>query len=762
MAVSIPNIIHQIWIGPKPAPINMMNTWQEKNPEFTYMLWDEKRIRNEDAIFTCQSQIEKMEEWNGKADILRWEILYKYGGMFMDADLICVEAIDSNILSLHAFATYEQEKERPGLIATGGMGFPPKHPIVAAAVDFIRTNPVSNKETGKRAWLTVGPMLLTQLYNSGLQNTITILPSYTFLPQHYSGVTYLGHAKVYAHHEWGSTFDTYGSMNSGTKLLLPTHCQQPFSGVSILLTGLETTTETTVKQCLDSIKGQIGHFSIDVMWVGKYALDELLDNFLASSRFCTVTRCTSLHEGLRQCKYEMVFRMDSDCIMLPDRVEKQIGFMKAHSESIMCGAQVQTVLRATDTVLGVSAYTDLAFTLLGPASAANSTFCLRKSAVLALGNYDPTIMDDTAADFNVLGRVLEIRSTVHNMPDVVLLRRCDVRDEDANMSAIFSTYAHSCHFDKDAYIHPFSYGIPDELIVNAVPEKLQEFAPIIPGKIATYIYKVGQETDYYASYQRARFGYTSKKCGWDVLRHYEILANGCIPVMDFTGCPAETMAVFPKELITEANTALLPYTDEKNALYDTYVTKLLEHTRKYLSCSALAKSFLASMVQCAESVSVLIIRCDRHPNYSREMLTIGLKRLLGNGCTLYPPLPYLHSDYPFESLQSLYGMGYTYTRRLEPVITPCEQEIVEGLRTKRWSVVLFAKIGPDEGQEGTVPFAPLWSVVNTYYGRDEIAFLYGGDGCQDLTNFNRYADHVLQHAKHGHCFVRELAKDTIK
>jgi hypothetical protein len=311
---------------------------------------------------------------------------------------------------------------------------------------------------------------------------------------------------------------------------------------------------------------------------------------------------------------------------------------------------------------------------------------------------------------------------------------------------------------QKAYIHPFSYGIPDELIVSSVPAKSELFASIVPGNHSTYIYRVGQEAEYYAAYQRARFAYTTKKGGWDALRHYEILANGCIPIMDFSGCPSDTMTTFPKDLIREAMNALLPYTDEKAALYDMYATQLLEHTRTYLSCSALAKSFLATMRIDPVSGSVLILRCERHPNYSREMLTIGLKRLLGPRCTLYPSNPFLHSDYPLESLSSLYGQGYTYTRRLDPVTTLSEEEILEGLKQKRWSMVLYGKNGPDDGHEGTVPFSPFWSVVKAQYSHDEIAFLYGGDGCQDLTTSNRYGNHLLQQMGFGHCFVRELAR----
>ena len=42
-------------------------------------------------------RVDSMSEWNGKADILRWEILYKYGGVFVDADSICIEPFDKLI-----------------------------------------------------------------------------------------------------------------------------------------------------------------------------------------------------------------------------------------------------------------------------------------------------------------------------------------------------------------------------------------------------------------------------------------------------------------------------------------------------------------------------------------------------------------------------------------------------------------------------------------------------------------------------------------
>ena len=97
--MSIPKIIHQLWIGTKPAPITLMNTWKDKNPDFEYIFWNEQEFINRKMHFKCQNKIDEIEEINGKADILRWEILYKYGGVFIDADSICIEPIDDELMN---------------------------------------------------------------------------------------------------------------------------------------------------------------------------------------------------------------------------------------------------------------------------------------------------------------------------------------------------------------------------------------------------------------------------------------------------------------------------------------------------------------------------------------------------------------------------------------------------------------------------------------------------------------------------------------
>jgi len=49
-------------------------------------------------------------------------------------------------------------------------------------------------------------------------------------------------------------------------------------------------------------------------------------------------------------------------------------------------------------------------------------------------------------------------------------------------------------------------------------------------EVYTFVEAYKNEKDYYQSYQNSIFALSYKKAGWDSLRHYEILMNGCIPL----------------------------------------------------------------------------------------------------------------------------------------------------------------------------------------------------------------------------------------
>jgi hypothetical protein len=436
----IPKIIHQLWIGNKSAPIKLMNTWKEKNPEFEYIFWNEKEIKKRDFVFKCQYKIDDIEEINGKADIMRWEILYEYGGVFLDADSICIEPIDDELMNKKCFSGWEQEEVRAGLIATGTMGFPKKHPLVKRAINWILNNEVSQQKAKLMAWQSVGPGLLTRMYDTGEFIDLHIFPSYTFLPIHLTGLEYTGHGKIYAFQAWGSTKQSYDDMNN---MVLP----QQFIGppieksISILISSYNTKTKY-IKECLDSIKAQVGYYNIELVWINDGSeflettlLENLLNNFIKTTRFIKLVYHKNdtnkgigytLNKGIQMCSNELIIKMDSDDIMINNRIEKQFEFMNINPNVMICGSQIKCFKDSIDNVISITNHKSITWDEYkqNPSHwiSNHPSLCYRKSAILKAGNYDVNKSRMTE-DFEITLRMLKTHGYLHNLDEPLLYYR---------------------------------------------------------------------------------------------------------------------------------------------------------------------------------------------------------------------------------------------------------------------------------------------------------------------------------------------------
>ncbi len=317
------------------------------------------------------------------------------------------------------------------------------------------------------------------------------------------------------------------------------------------------------------------------------------------------------------------------------------------------------------------------------------------------------------------------------------------------------------------HIHPLSYCIPDECIVDesVLETKMCDIAPLVPGDRSTYWFGANQEEEYNMMYKTSLFAHTMKKGGWDCLRHYEIMANGCIPIFkDLEHCPVHTLTTFPKEIVAEATRELIPLEPSevstsltnKKSSYDNYVKKMLQHLREKCSTSATVQYFLSKMS--VKPKNVLLVMGNIGVNYTRETFWIGMKRYiqsLGGVAVEYPKIDFLYKTYGGNKGQ-LYGNGFTYSMRLDDDYSFTHEEIVDKLKSHFFDMVIYGKVGPDELHEGSHPNMPLWEHVFKRYSRDEIVFLYGGDECTNLTYDNRYKDHIMYHSQYGSCWVREL------
>ncbi len=187
----IPKIIHQIWIGPKVMPTKWMGSWRQKNPSMEY------RLHTSYEGFQYQDKIQRFvdeERYSVAADIMRVEILYKEGGVYIDADSLCLEPIeDARFMDGDFFAAWDYT----GWVANGVIGCTPQHPIMEDYLERIG---------GLEEYYEFGARLLTKCIGD---EAVTILPTCTFYPKGWRGQVAPLDGKVYAEQYWATTRGKY-------------------------------------------------------------------------------------------------------------------------------------------------------------------------------------------------------------------------------------------------------------------------------------------------------------------------------------------------------------------------------------------------------------------------------------------------------------------------------------------------------------------------------------------------------------------------
>jgi len=350
-------------------------------------------------------------------------------------------------------------------------------------------------------------------------------------------------------------------------------------------------------------------------------------------------------------------------------------------------------------------------------------------------------------------------------------------------------------------IFPLPYCIPDECVVSASasasspPKKQSIWATHYISQTGEHNYNFNhfQENEYNEMYRLSYFGKTERRGGWDCLRHYEIMANGCIPVFpSLEECPADTMISFPKKLVIDASRELQP--DALDEIqYNLYRQNILEHLQEHCTVTSTARYFFQTLENriCQNNQKyylcysptektpnkpvsffphypkkVLLIRGDIGVNYSRELLWIGIKRIIreqtGGHCHAveYPKIHYLYKSFYENDKKHIYGNGFSYSRRLEDDPTETTpDEIIEKTKMGYWDLIIYGKCGRDENAEGSLPHLPLWEHIYKKYPKNRIVCIYGGDCQTSLQDKNSpYYQHLLYHSHYATCFVRELKR----
>lgn len=151
----IPQVVHFVWLGPKhfpPESVDNMRTWIAQHPQWTVKLWTDRSrpapcngIQIIDvsnfSFVKLKRQYDESENWAEKSDILRYEILFQEGGVYVDHDVSCLKPFDGMHRGYHFYCALEPPHEpfvgRNVTCGNAVIGSRPHHPTMEAVIDHI-------------------------------------------------------------------------------------------------------------------------------------------------------------------------------------------------------------------------------------------------------------------------------------------------------------------------------------------------------------------------------------------------------------------------------------------------------------------------------------------------------------------------------------------------------------------------------------------------------------------------------------------------
>lgn len=205
--MTIPKIIHQIHLGSNPLSIQQLEwqkTWKIYNPDWQHILWNDKSI----STLTIQNttQLNNCKNFAEKSDILRLEILYQFGGLYIDTDFECLKNINPLIekySSKNLIIFLETKKQ----IGSAFIISDKNNKLLKKLLDYIPAREISHKNHSTN--LKYGPKYITDILGlniaieDGFNSKIKTVYPYIWTEKHRSKENFKEtHPEAYAAHHW--------------------------------------------------------------------------------------------------------------------------------------------------------------------------------------------------------------------------------------------------------------------------------------------------------------------------------------------------------------------------------------------------------------------------------------------------------------------------------------------------------------------------------------------------------------------------------
>jgi inositol phosphorylceramide mannosyltransferase catalytic subunit len=136
----IPRIVHQIWLGRDPLPDEFkgyVKTWKQHHPKWEHRLWTEENLPSDTRRPYVHERIRHPAE---RSDMLRLELLWQYGGLYVDTDFECLRPLDPHIGDAEFFTAWLKPpaEGKSARVNNAFMGAVPGHPLIDKALDELQ------------------------------------------------------------------------------------------------------------------------------------------------------------------------------------------------------------------------------------------------------------------------------------------------------------------------------------------------------------------------------------------------------------------------------------------------------------------------------------------------------------------------------------------------------------------------------------------------------------------------------------------------
>jgi len=129
----------------------------------------------------------------------------------------------------------------------------------------------------------------------------------------------------------------------------------------------------------------------------------------------------ALNAGLRACRYELIARMDSDDISLPDRFEKQISYMESHPDISVIGSFITEYDEEMKNVLSVRKVpveaNEFSSYIKKRSPFNHPSVVFKKSDIVKAGGYQTCMFFE---DYYLWCRLASEGATFHNIPESLM------------------------------------------------------------------------------------------------------------------------------------------------------------------------------------------------------------------------------------------------------------------------------------------------------------------------------------------------------